>query len=94
MKSHQLNPKIRRSVVLSATLVEEARRSAPPELRDNLNRLVVVALEDYVRRRRRTAFEETMARMARDPEVIAESSRIAWDFRSAEGDGLPDAPPR
>jgi len=93
MKSHQTDSKIRRSVVISATLVEEARRNAPPELRDNLNRLVVVALEDFVRRRKRIVFEEAMARMARDPEVIAESSRISEDFRPAEGDGLPDASP-
>jgi hypothetical protein len=94
MASHQTGSKIRRSVVLSTTLVEEARRNAPPGLRDNLNRLVVVALEEYVRCRKRAGFEEAIARMARDPEVMAESSRIAEDFRPAEGDGLSDASAR
>ena len=67
MKSRQTGSRIRRSVVLSTALVEEARRNAPPELRDNLNRLVVVALEDYTRRRKRAAFEDAMARMAGGP---------------------------
>jgi len=54
----------------------------------------VVALQEYASNRQRVVFEDAMARMARDPEIIAESARITGDFRSAEADGLPDSPQR
>lgn len=94
MKAHEKGTRIRRSVLLSAALVEKVRQAAPAELRDNMNRLVVVALQEYASNRQRVVFEDAMARMARDPEIIAESARITGDFRSAEADGLPDGPQR
>ena len=86
--------RIRRSVLLPSSLVESVRRAAPAEIRDNLNRVVVVALQEYAANRERLVFEDAMARMARDPEIIAESARITDEFRSAEADGLPDGPQR
>jgi len=83
-------PRVRRSVALPRELVEAATRVAPRELRDNLNRLVVVSLEEFVVRRKAAAFEEEMSRMAADPEIRRESARITKEFDSALLDGLPD----
>ena len=98
MKAHPRGTKgdtrIRRSVLLPATLVETVRAAAPVEIQDNLNRLVVVALQEYAANRQRLAFEDAMARMSLDPQVIAESARITDEFLGAEADGLPDGPQR
>lgn len=82
--------RIRRSVALPRTLVDEAVRVAPRELRGNLNRLVVVSLEEFVARRKAAAFAESMAQMACDPAIRQECARIATEFAPAELDGLRD----
>jgi hypothetical protein len=79
---------VRRSFALPGRLVREAAAAGPPELRGNLNRLVTVALQEYVARLRQRDFESAMARMAADPTVRRENARIAKAFRKAEGDGL------
>lgn len=94
MKAPQKDTRVRRSVLLPSSLVESVRRAAPAEIRDNLNRVVVVALQEYAANRERLVFEDAMARMAGDPEIIAESARITREFRSAEADGLPDGAQR
>ena len=43
---------IRRSIALPSELVEELRTIAPPELRDNFNRLVTFILIDFTRRQK------------------------------------------
>ena len=79
---------IRRSVALPGTLVEELSTLAPAELRDNWNRLVIVALREYAVRRRALAFESQMASMAADPGIRAECAVIAKEFSVADLDGL------
>jgi len=79
---------VRRSVALARTLVREASKAAPPELRKNLNRLITVALREYVERRRQAEFSAAMERMAADPAVRAECAAIDAQFRVAELDGL------
>ena len=79
---------VRRSVALPRALVEEVRAVAPPELRQNLNRLVTIALQEYAARRRERAFEEATARMAADPSIRAECAVISKAFAVAAGDGL------
>lgn len=79
---------IRRSVALPRQLVEEASALAPPHLRQNLNRLVTVALQEFAARQRAREFEEAIARMARDPAIRAECAAISTAFQSAEADGL------
>jgi hypothetical protein len=87
----QAKPKtVRRSVALPRQLVEEASALAPPELRQNLNRLVTVALRDFAARQKARAFEEAMARMARDPDIRKALSTITEDFATTESDGLKD----
>ena len=71
-------------------LAEEAVQVAPRGLRDNLNRLVVVSLEEFVARRRAAAFEEAMARMAGDPAIRRECAQIAAEFGPSILDGLRD----
>lgn len=79
---------IRRSVALPRQLVNEASAVAPPELRQNLNRLVTVALQEFAAKRREQAFEQAIAQMAADPAIQAECAVIAEDFTVAEADGL------
>jgi hypothetical protein len=79
---------IRRSVALPRQLVEQASAAAPPELRENLNRLVTVALQEFTAKRQERAFEQAIAQMAADPAIQAECAVIAQDFTVAETDGL------
>jgi len=79
---------IRRSVALPRQLVEDVSALAPPELRQNLNRLVTVALQEFAAQRAARAFEEAMARMAADPAIRAECVAISRDFAATEADGL------
>jgi metal-responsive CopG/Arc/MetJ family transcriptional regulator len=85
----KLSPNIvRRSVALPRQLVEEVSALAPPELRQNLNRLVTVALREFAAQQKARAFEEAMALMAADPAINAECAAISRDFATTETDGL------
>ena len=88
MKSRTGPRTIRRSVAISSALAREAASLAPPELRDNFNRLVVVAIEEFAARRKARAFEDSMTRMAADPAIQTESRAILGEFSAAEMDGL------
>ena len=90
MKKKVLPRTLRRSVALPRQLVKEVSAVAPPELRDNLNRLVTVALQEFAAKRNEGAFEEAMARMAADPAIQSECKAISKDFAIAEADGLKD----
>ena len=90
MKKHTTAaPKtVRRSVALPRRLMEEVSSLAPPEAAGNWNRLVVTALEEYAARKRRARLEESMAVMAADPTIRAETKSIDKLFRKTEQDGL------
>ena len=90
MKTKVLPKTIRRSVALSRQLVEEVSALAPPELRQNFNRLVTVALQEFAAQRKTRAFEDAMAQMAADPAIHAECAVISRDFAITEADGLKD----
>jgi hypothetical protein len=81
---------VRRSVALPRQLVEEAAAAAPGELRQNLNRLVTVALQEFAAHRKARTFEEAMAQMGADPAIRAECTVISRDFAIGEADGLKD----
>lgn len=81
---------VRRSVALPADLLARAIAAAPIALRRNVNRLVRVALEEFVGRRKARAFESAMEEMAADPEVRYQSSVISEEFADADADGLPE----
>ena len=81
--------RVRRSVALPRELVNEAVRPAPRELRENLNRLVIVSLEEFVARRKASVLDKAMAEVATDPAIRAECARIDAEFMSAALDGLP-----
>lgn len=81
---------VRRSFALPRHIVAEAAEYAPADLRENLNRLVTVALQEYAETRKRQAFEEAMAAMAADPAIRQASTDLMTAFRTAEADGLPD----
>jgi hypothetical protein len=88
MKTTRAAKTVRRSVALPRDLVDEVAATAPAALKGNLNRLVVVALREFVAHRRAQAFEEAMARMATDPAIRAECAGISREFRVTESDGL------
>ncbi len=79
---------VRRSVSLPPDLVEAAFESAPEELKQNFNRLVRTALEQYIEARRESELEEQMRAMAADPDVQHEIAAINREFAAAEADGL------
>lgn len=81
---------LRRSVALPQSLVDELNSIAASELRSNMNRLVIVALEEYVARRKQDAFEVAMREMAQDESVQKVSHSIASEFIESELDGLKD----
>jgi hypothetical protein len=87
-KTKPVTRTIRRSVALPRQLVEDVSALAPPELRQNLNRLVTVALQEFAAREKARAFEAAMARMATDPAIRAECGAISREFSGTETDGL------
>jgi len=88
MKRRSPATTLRRSVALPTALIGELNSVAPPELRANFNRLVILSLREYVSRRRRQEFDSAVAAMAEDPQVQAECAAIARDFAATEMDGL------
>jgi hypothetical protein len=88
MKAKAAPKTIRRSVALSRQLVEDVSAVAPPELRQNVNRLITVALQEFAARQKERAFEEAMARMAADPAIQAECRATEREFAIADADGL------
>ncbi len=88
MKSAIPPKTVRRSVALPYKLIEEVRAVAPLALRENLNRLVTVALQDFVIQRKKRSFEESMAQMAADPAIRTECAILSKEFAIAEADGL------
>lgn len=79
---------VRRSVALPRQLIEEVVALAPPELKDNLNRLVVESLREFVFHRKQEKFHRAMEEMAADPAIRSASERITKEFLRAEKDGL------
>lgn len=88
MPSPVKSPTVRRSIAIPLRIIEAARAAAPPELRDNLNRLTIRALEEYVIRRKAERFELAMTDMAKDPAIRAACGAIDEEFAEAESDGL------
>jgi len=87
MKSMTQNT-IRRSIALPNELVEELRSIAPPELRDNFNRLVTFILIDFTKRQKKYQFETSMAEMADDPAIREVCSVLSEEFTETENDGF------
>lgn len=81
---------VRRSVALPQEVVDEARAAAPAELKENLNRLVIVSLREFAARRRSLAFDRAMEAMGADPAIQAECEQIEQALAGAEADGLAD----
>jgi metal-responsive CopG/Arc/MetJ family transcriptional regulator len=88
MKRKKSSNTVRRSVALPRHLVEEVTALAPPELRQNLNRLVTVALKEFADRQKALEFEKAMAEMAADPGIKSENAVTSTEFAIAETDGL------
>ena len=85
---HPKSRTLRRSIALPEQLVREAVCNAPSDIGDNFSRLVTVALQEHIVRRKSNGFEEAMARMAADPAIQAECRLIEHEFAAAEMDGL------
>jgi metal-responsive CopG/Arc/MetJ family transcriptional regulator len=88
MKLKEQTKTIRRSIALSRQLIEEVETIAPPELKGNFNRLMAVALKEFIIHRKEKTFEEAMAQMAADPAIRSENRAISKEFANTETDGL------
>ncbi len=84
----QKSKTVRRSVALPRDLLDTVLSVAPPELKGNLNRLVLISLREFVARQKAAAFERAMAAMGADPAIRSECAAIAAEFAVAERDGL------
>lgn len=91
MKAQNKDDKVRRSVAVPQALADEALAVAPDGPRKNFNRVVVLALTEYIASRKRQAFAATMEMMAADADVAAESIAVYRGLTHTETDGLPDA---
>jgi hypothetical protein len=81
---------VRRSIALPRDLVNEVTSVAPAALRQNFNRLVCTALQEFAEVQRARSFERAMAEMAADPQIRAECAAIEREFAKFEMDGLGD----
>jgi UDP-glucose 6-dehydrogenase len=79
---------IRRSFALSRKLIDEALMVSAGTEKVNLNKLVTIALQEYINSKKRREFEKSMALMGSDPEILRECAAIADEFAQAENDGL------
>lgn len=59
MKAHKKSKSIRRSVALPESLATEAMAVAPDEPKKNFNRIVVLALTEFVAARKLEAFAKS-----------------------------------
>lgn len=83
---------VRKSVALPRGLLEEVNAVAPKELRENFNRLVITALGEFAKERRARRFCDEVARMAQDPQVVADSAATYRALSGADADGLGELP--
>jgi hypothetical protein len=79
---------VRRSFALSSKLIDEALMVAPATEKVNLNKLVTIALQEYVNSKKRRWFEKSMLAMGSDPEILRECGAVAKEFARTENDGL------
>ncbi|MBI4368814.1 MAG: hypothetical protein HY547_01140 [Elusimicrobia bacterium] len=87
-KHSRLSTVVRRSFVLPTSLINEAKKVAPAAIKDNLNRLVRTAFEEYVQAHQAMEFEQAMGEMAKDQALCRQSAAITREFEAANGDGL------
>jgi hypothetical protein len=94
MKASKASKSIRRSVALPESLATEAMAVAPDEQKKNFNRVVVLALTEFIAARKRKAFAKSMEMMAADREVVSECAVIQAGLQETEMDGLTDGSSR
>ncbi len=87
MRAQAQSKTVRRSIALPGPLENEVRRVARED-RSNVNRTVVTALEEFIKRRRSRQFQRLMDEMGSDPEIQKASKSISRAFTAAEMDGL------
>lgn len=83
----QTSKTVRRSIALPRSLENEVKKLARED-RSNVNRTVLTALDEFVRRRRNREFQRLMDEMGSDPEIQKASSNISRAFAATDSDGL------
>lgn len=83
----QSSKTVRRSIALPQSLENEVKKVARED-RSNVNRTVITALNEFLRRRRSREFQRVMDEMGSDPEIQNVSSNISKSFAAADTDGL------
>lgn len=79
---------VRRSFALPSKLIDEVRMVSSKEEAANLNKLVTIALQEYVNNKKKREFEKSVLAMGRDPEILKECAAIGKEFARTEMDGL------
>ncbi len=90
MKPLKKSRTIRRSIAIPEALASDVMSVTPPETGTSFNRVVLLALSEFVANRRKKAFAGDMQQMASDPAIVAECGAIGRAFSAAEMDGLRD----
>ena len=79
---------VRRSFVIPSKLIDEVLSLDAADKTMNLNKLVTIALQEYVDNKKRREFEKSMLAMGTDPDILRECASINEDFTATETDGL------
>jgi hypothetical protein len=82
---------VRRSVVLPASLVQDAMHLIKPKGRLSFNGVVKLALQEMIRMRKKQTLLRELNEMAADPQIQDEYRRIEDDFALWDMDGLNDS---
>ena len=90
MDAHKKDRTIRRSVALPESLATEVMAIAMSGTEKNFNRVVLLALSEFVANRKREPFSQAMKQMAEDPAIVTECAAVNREFAEAESDGLRD----
>ena len=79
---------VRRSFALSSKLIDEALMASTEAKGINLNKLVTLALQEYVSNSKRREFEKLTQEMGTDLDILRECAVINKEFTKTEMDGL------
>jgi len=82
------SPKRKVRIQLLEELVGEAIKVAPRSMRRNPSRIIERALRFWIDARKEHQIDRDIARMGKDPQVIAECGKINKEFEQCDADGL------
>lgn len=88
---HACEPISRVTIWLPRTIISKARRLSPRRMRSHLGCILAEALEDYIEKREREAFDRGVRRMAQDQEFL-KAIATPYPIRKTRGRSPSKAP--